>query len=59
MSFECKHYLNGHCVLREKECVPGDKGCVLNKAKVRFIDFSGKAPEGLEEKKGKEGEKGS
>lgn len=38
MSFECKYYLNGHCVLRNKKCVPGDKGCVLNAAGAKFID---------------------
>lgn len=51
MSFECKYALNGHCELRGKECVPGDKGCVLIKAKARFIDFGKKDDAGKENKK--------
>ena len=37
MSFECKHYLNGHCELLEKECRPLQKGCVLVKAGAYFV----------------------
>jgi len=29
MTWECRHLLRGHCMLRNCECVPGDKGCVL------------------------------
>ena len=37
MSFECKYYNNGKCELLEKSCIPGQKGCILTKAKVFFI----------------------
>lgn len=29
MTWECRHLLRGQCMLRQCECVPGDKGCVL------------------------------
>ena len=29
MTWECRHLLRGQCMLRNCECVPGDKGCVL------------------------------
>jgi hypothetical protein len=37
MSFECRYYMNGECTLLNKECQPGQKGCVLNQAKVYFV----------------------
>lgn len=50
MSFECKYYLNGHCELRNKKCVPGEKGCVLNAAGAKFIDTTGRKKEGPDRK---------
>ncbi len=29
MSFTCKHFLNEHCLLLDKPCEPGMKGCTL------------------------------
>lgn len=37
MSFDCKYYNKGHCELMNKECKPGQKGCVLFSAGVKFI----------------------
>lgn len=37
MSFECKYYNKGKCELMNKDCKPGQKGCVLNNAGIRFI----------------------
>ena len=37
MSFEFKYFNKGYCELLEKECKPGQKGCILIKAKVFFI----------------------
>jgi len=38
MSFECKYLNNNYCELRKKECKPGEKGCILNKNRVIFIN---------------------
>ncbi|MEJ5283457.1 MAG: hypothetical protein WHS77_00230 [Brevinematales bacterium] len=37
MSFECKFFNKNYCELLNKECKPGQKGCVLNKTNVFFI----------------------
>ncbi len=36
MSFECKYKTRDWCELRNKDCEPGAKGCVL-KNKVKFV----------------------
>ena len=29
MTWQCRHLLSDHCMLRNMPCVPGAKGCVL------------------------------
>ena len=29
MSWECRYFYNGFCRKRDKECIPGEPGCIL------------------------------
>ncbi|NPV01758.1 MAG: hypothetical protein HPY53_10300 [Brevinematales bacterium] len=39
MSFECLYKNNDKCELRKKECIPGEKGCILHKSGYRIMDL--------------------
>ena len=41
MGWTCQHDLKGHCKLLNTDCVPGIKGCILNKGKTDYIFTSG------------------
>lgn len=36
MGWTCQHDLDGYCKLLKKPCVPGIKGCILNKSEYTF-----------------------
>jgi hypothetical protein len=38
----CSEENKGNCVLLKKTCVPGQKGCVINRAGYKMTDFKSK-----------------
>ncbi|MBR5692890.1 MAG: hypothetical protein IKX42_04255 [Fibrobacter sp.] len=53
MSYECRHLRGTFCAKRQKECDPGEPGCVL---RGRFSFPLKKAPEKREPSKGRAGQ---
>jgi len=51
MGWTCQHDANGYCKLLKKECLPGIKGCILQKSEYIFTTGS------YEEDKKREDEK--
>ena len=41
MGWTCQHDFKGHCKLLNVTCVPGIKGCILNKGKSEYIFTTG------------------
>ena len=41
MGWSCQHDFKGHCKLLNVACVPGIKGCILNKGKTDYFFSSG------------------
>ena len=41
MGWTCQHDHKGHCKLLNVACLPGIKGCILNKGKTDYIFSSG------------------
>lgn len=41
MGWTCQHDVGGHCKLLNVPCVPGIKGCILNKGKNEYFFSSG------------------
>ncbi|SFV75163.1 hypothetical protein MNB_SM-3-1252 [hydrothermal vent metagenome] len=40
MGWTCQHNFDGYCKLLKKECLPGIKGCVLQKSEYIFTTGS-------------------
>ena len=36
MGWTCQHDYKGYCKLIQKECIPGDKGCILKSSEYIF-----------------------
>lgn len=56
MGWTCQHDLKGHCKLLNASCVPGIKGCILNKGKHEYIFTTGSFEEDKKREEAKAGE---
>ena len=41
MGWTCQHDFKGYCKLLSKDCLPGTKGCILNKGEHEYIFTTG------------------
>jgi len=56
MGWTCQHDFQGYCKLLHVTCVPGTKGCILNKGKHEYIFTTGSFEEDKKRKEEKANE---